>query len=328
MINPSALAAYAHYTLAEAVIPELPGFQRGKVRENYDLKDGTRILVASDRLSAFDRNLAVIPFKGQVLTQTARFWFEATLGLCPNHVIEYPDPNVLVCRRLAMMPVEIVVRDYLAGTTSTSILQMYRKGRREMYGYRFDEGLRDNQKLPETLITPTTKAAQGEHDAPLSVEEIVSRNLLSERQWREVSEKALALFACGREMAGRQGLILVDTKYEFGFDANGSIVLADEVHTPDSSRYWVAASYPARFAAGDPPETLDKDFIRRWVAERCDPYTDPIPEIPPDVILQASATYIGVYETLTGREFELPDLSLPPLSRIRANLRKYFGMAA
>jgi phosphoribosylaminoimidazole-succinocarboxamide synthase len=328
MIKPSALAAYAHYTLAEAVIPELPGFRRGKVREAYDLKDGTRILVASDRLSAFDRNLAVIPLKGQVLTQTARFWFEVTLGLCPNHVIEYPDPNVLVCGRLAMMPVEIVVRDYLAGTTSTSILQMYKKGRREMYGYRFEEGLRENQKLPETIITPTTKAAQGEHDAPLSAQEIVSRKLLSEQQWREVSEKALALFACGRDMAARQGLMMVDTKYEFGFDANGAIVLADEVHTPDSSRYWVAASYPARFAAGEPPETLDKDFIRRWVAERCDPYTDPIPEIPAEVILQASATYIGVYEKLTGREFELPDLSLPPLSRIRTNLGKYFGMAA
>ena len=154
----------------EAVIPELPGCYRGKVRENYDLNDGTRILIASDRISAFDRNLAVIPLKGQVLTQTARFWFEATHSLCPNHVIEYPDPNVLVCKRLSMMPVEIVVRDYLAGTTSTSILQMYKKGRRVMYGHRFGEGLRDNQKLPETIITPTTKAEQGEHDAPLSAE--------------------------------------------------------------------------------------------------------------------------------------------------------------
>jgi phosphoribosylaminoimidazole-succinocarboxamide synthase len=328
MIDPSALAAYANYTLSEAVIPELPGLQRGKVRENYDLKDGTRILVASDRLSAFDRNLAVIPLKGQVLTQTARFWFEATRDVCPNHVIQYPDPNVLVCKRLAMMPVEMVVRDYLAGTTSTSILQMYKNGRREMYGYRFADGLRDNQKLPETIITPTTKAVQGEHDAPLSAQDIIARKLLSEEQWREVSDKALALFARGREMAARQGLILVDTKYEFGFDANGAIVLADEVHTPDSSRYWLAASYAARFAAGEPPETLDKDFIRRWVVERCDPYTDPIPEIPAGVILQASATYIEVYERLTGRRFELPDPAISPLTRIRRNLGKYFGKAA
>jgi phosphoribosylaminoimidazole-succinocarboxamide synthase len=328
MLSPSSLAQYADYTLPDAVIPELPGCYRGKVRENYDLRDGTRVLIATDRISAFDRILAVIPLKGQVLTQTARFWFEATQRLCPNHVIEYPDPNVLVCKRLSMMPVEIVVRDYLAGTTSTSILQMYKKGSREMYGHRFPEGLRDNQQLPQTIITPTTKAEQGEHDAPLSAEEILARKLLTEKQWREVSEKALALFACGREIAARRGLILVDTKYEFGFDESGGIVLADEVHTPDSSRYWLSASYPARFAAGEPPETLDKDFIRRWVAERCDPYAGSIPEIPREVILQASAKYVEVYEQLTGQELELPDLAVPPLTRIRGNLRKYFGKAA
>src|SRR5262244_874067 len=327
-MSPSTLAPYADYTLPEAVIPELPGCYRGKVRENYDLKDGTRVLIATDRISAFDRNLAVIPLKGQVLTQTARFWFEATRSLCPNHVIEYPDPNVLVCKRLSMMPVEIVVRDYLAGTTSTSILQMYKKGSREMYGHRFPEGLRVNQKLPQTIISPTTKAEQGEHDAPLSADDIVSRKLLTAQQWREVSEKALALFAFGRETAAKQGLILVDTKYEFGFDEKGAIVLADEVHTPDSSRYWLSATYPERFAAGAPPETLDKDFIRRWVAARCDPYADPIPEIPQDVILQAAATYIDVYEKVTGREFALPDLSVAPLARVRANLKKYFEKAA
>jgi phosphoribosylaminoimidazole-succinocarboxamide synthase len=327
MISPAALAPYAHHTLPEAVIPELPGCYRGKVRENYDLADGARIIIATDRISAFDRNLAVIPLKGQVLTQTARFWFEATQRLCPNHVIEYPDPNVLVCKRLSMMPVEIVVRDYLAGTTSTSILQMYKKGKREMYGHRFQEGLRDNQKLPETIITPTTKAEQGEHDAPLSADDIVTRKLLTEQQWRDVSEKALALFACGRETAARQGLILVDTKYEFGFDEKGAIVLADEIHTPDSSRYWLSATYPTRLAEGAPPDTLDKDFVRRWVAARCDPYKDPIPEIPQEVILQAAATYVDVYEKLTGREFALPDLAVPPLARVRANLRKYFGKA-
>jgi len=328
MISPATLAPYAQHTLPDAVIPELPGHYRGKVRENYDLNNGTRVLIATDRVSAFDRNLAVIPLKGQVLTQTARFWFEATQNICPNHVIEYPDPNVLVSKRLSMMPVEIVVRDYLAGSTSTSILQMYKKGAREMYGQRFEDGLRDNQKLPRTIITPTTKAEQGEHDAPLSAGEIMARKLLTEKQWREVSDKALALFACGREMAARQGLILVDTKYEFGFDAKGSILVADEVHTPDSSRYWLAATYPERLATGAPPDTLDKDFIRRWVAARCDPYKEPVPEIPQDVILQAAATYINVYEKVTGREFALPDLAIPPLARVRANLRKYFDKAA
>jgi phosphoribosylaminoimidazole-succinocarboxamide synthase len=227
-----------------------------------------------------------------------------------------------------MMPVEIVVRDYLAGTTATSILQMYKKGSREMYGHCLPEGLRDNQKLPETIITPTTKAEQGDHDAPLSGEEILARKLLTEKQWREVSENALALFACGRELAAKRGLILVDTKYEFGFDENGAIVLADEVHTPDSSRYWLLASYSARFAAGEPPDTLDKDFIRRWVAARCDPYKDQIPEIPPDVILEAAARYVNLYEQLTGQELELPEATVPPLTRIRANLKKYFEMAA
>ena len=174
MISTSKLAPYAHYTLADAVIPELPGYYRGKVRENYDLRNGARILVATDRVSAFDRNLAVIPLKGQVLTQTARFWFDRTADICANHVIDYPDPNVLLCKRLDILPIEIVVRDYLAGTTSTSILQMYKNGAREMYGHRFEDGLRDNQKLPQTIITPTTKAAQGAHDAPLSADEIVT----------------------------------------------------------------------------------------------------------------------------------------------------------
>jgi len=328
MVNPSTLAPYARYTLGEAVIPELPGCYRGKVRENYDLRDGSRVIIATDRISAFDRNIAVIPLKGQVLTQTARFWFEATKQICPNHVIEYPDPNVLVCKRLSMMPVEIVVRDYLAGTTSTSILQMYKKGVREMYGHRLKEGLRDNEKLPVTIITPTTKAEQGDHDAPLSADEIVTRKLLTGQQWREVSDKALALFACGRELAARQGLILVDTKYEFGFDEKGTIVLADEVHTPDSSRYWLSATYAQRFAEGKPPDTLDKDFVRRWVSERCDPYKDSIPEIPSDVILEAAAKYVDVYEQLTGQQLALPDLSVPPLQRIRGSLKKYFDKAA
>ena len=180
MIDAKDLKPFARYTLAEAALSELPNYYRGKVRENYDLADGTRILIASDRISAFDVNLAVIPLKGQVLTGVARYWFNETRDICPNHVIDYPDPNVLVSRRLQMMPVEIVVRDYLAGTTSTSILQMYRQGKRSMYGHAFPDGLRDNQKLPQTILTPTTKADQGDHDAPLSGDEVVERKLLSQ----------------------------------------------------------------------------------------------------------------------------------------------------
>jgi phosphoribosylaminoimidazole-succinocarboxamide synthase len=318
------LAPYAGYALTDAAIPELPNHYRGKVRENYDLPDGRRIIIATDRLSAFDQILTAVPLKGQVLTQLARFWFDRTGDLCPNHVIEYPDPNVLVCKRLTIMPVEVVVRDYLAGTTSTSILSMYKAGRREMYGHRFPDGLRPNQKLPQTIITPTTKAFDAGHDEELTPQRIVEGKLLTAAQWEKVSALALSLFARGREIAAKRGLILVDTKYEFGFDEAGEVVLADEIHTPDSSRYWFAASYPERFAAGQPPESFDKDYVRSWVVARCDPYKDAIPPIPPEVTLEAARIYISVFETITGQGFPLPAPEVPVLQRIRANLQRYF----
>jgi phosphoribosylaminoimidazole-succinocarboxamide synthase len=294
------------------------------VRDNYSLPRGRRILIASDRLSAFDANITAIPFKGQALTQIACFWFERTRDICPNHVLDYPDPNVVVGRSLTMMPVEIVVRGYLAGTTSTSILTAYKRGERRMYGFTFPDGLRDNERLPTPIITPTSKGDHGTHDEPLTAEEIVAKGLLTQPQWDEVSTYALALFARGQDLAARQGLILADTKYEFGFDAAGAITLADEIHTPDSSRYWMAASYPARMAAGEKPESLDKDFIRNWVSARCDPYRDKIPDIPWDVVLQAASIYLKAFETITGASFPFPDLSVPVLERIRANLAPYF----
>ena len=319
-------AAYLGQVLADATIPELPSHYAGKVRDNYDLADGRRIIIATDRLSAFDRIIAAIPLKGQVLTQIARFWFDATRDICPNHVIEYPDPNVLVCRRLAIMPVEIVVRDYLAGTTATSIWSMYQAGRREMYGLRFADGLRQNQKLPTTVITPTSKAFDGGHDEPLSADQILDRKLLTAQQWQTVSALALALFARGREIAAGRGLILADTKYEFGLDPSGQIVLADEIHTPDSSRYWLAQSYQRRFAEGQPPESLDKDFVRRWVAARCDPYRDPLPEIPREIVAEAARLYVEAFEIITGQRFDFPDPAVPILDRIRANLARYFDV--
>jgi phosphoribosylaminoimidazole-succinocarboxamide synthase len=323
VIEPQALLAQLGNVLVDATIPELPNHYRGKVRDNYDLPDGRRIIIATDRLSAFDRIVTAIPCKGQVLTQIARFWFDATRDICPNHVIEYPDPNVVDCRRLEILPVEIVVRDYLTGTTATSIWPMYEAGRREMYGVRFPEGLRKNQKLPSTIITPTTKASGGSHDEPLSPDGIIGRALMSREQWHTVSELALALFARGAEIARERGLILVDTKYEFGVDAGGRVLLADEVHTPDSSRYWISESYEHRFAAGEPPESLDKDFVRRWLSARCDPYRDPLPEIPSEIILEAARLYIGVYETITGNSFALSQPEIPVLARIRANLAAY-----
>ncbi|CAM5775155.1 phosphoribosylaminoimidazole-succinocarboxamide synthase [Labrys miyagiensis] len=310
--------------LREAVIPELPNYYRGKVRENYDLPDGRRIIIATDRLSAFDRAIACIPFKGQVLTQTARFWFEQTGDICPNHVLDYPDPNVVVGRRLEILPVEMVVRGYLAGTTGTSVLTMYKQGKREMYGVRFPDGLHDNQALPQAIITPTSKAFDGGHDEPLSAGEIVRTGLLSQKQWDEVSAYALALFARGQETALRCGLILADTKYEFGIDRDGRILLADEIHTPDSSRYWFARSYDERFARGEKPESFDKDFVRNWVAARCDPYREPIPEIPADLIEETSQVYVRAFETITGQAFVPPADDEEPLPRIRKNLAKYF----
>jgi phosphoribosylaminoimidazole-succinocarboxamide synthase len=320
----TALGDRPYPVLADATIPELPAHYRGKVRDNYDLPDGRRIIIASDRISAFDRILAAIPLKGQVLTQTARFWFEQTRDICPNHVLEYPDPNVVVGQRLDILPVEIVVRDYLAGTTGTSILTLYKAGQREMYGVRLPDGLRDNQKLPQPIITPTSKAFDGGHDEPLTPEEIVSQGLLTAAQWQQLSDYAFALFARGQEIAARHGLILVDTKYEFGTDAEGRIVLADEIHTPDSSRYWLANSYQDRFARGERPDSFDKDFVRSWVAARCDPYKDPIPEIPAEVIRATAQVYVRAFETITGRRFELPDRERPVLERIRENLAKYF----
>jgi len=319
----AALAAYLDNILADVSVPGLPGHYHGKVRENYDLPDGRRILVATDRLSAFDVILTAIPLKGQVLTQLARFWFDRTRDICPNHVLEYPDPNAVVCQAPDHPAGRMVVRDYMAGTTSTSILSMYQAGKREMYGHRFPDGLRPNQKLPRSIITPTSKADQGGHDEPLTETEILSRGLLSEAQWRTVCDYALALFAHGRAWAEQRGLILVDTKYEFGVDADGTILIADEIHTPDSSRYWFSKTYPERFAAGGKPDSFDKDFVRNWVVARCDPYKDPVPEIPREVVLEAARVYIEAYETITGETFVLPDPTVRIVERIRANLARY-----
>jgi phosphoribosylaminoimidazole-succinocarboxamide synthase len=310
--------------LSDAFIPELPNHYRGKVRENYDLPDGRRIIIATDRLSAFDIILTSIPFKGEILTQTARYWFEETADICPNHVVDYPDPNVVVGKTLDILPVEIVVRGYLAGSTSTSILTQYRKGQRRPYGIALPDGLRDNQKLSEPIITPTSKASHGGHDEPLSQADILEQGLLTKKQWEVVQAYALQLFARGQARAAERGLILADTKYEFGKDQAGTVVLADEIHTPDSSRYWIAESYEQAFESGNRPESFDKDFIRSWVSERCDPYKQPIPSIPDEIVNQVSRVYVQAYEAITGKTFA-PDVSgATVLERIRANLQRYF----
>lgn len=318
----STLGSLADSCLTDASFPQLPGFYRGKVRDAYDLPDGRRVMIATDRQSAFDKVLAAVPFKGQVLNQIARFWFDKTRDISPNHVLSYPDPNVIIARKLTMLPVEMVVRDYMTGSTDTSIWTMYNRGSREMYGIKFPDGLTKNDKLPETILTPTTKAIQGEHDAPITPKDIVARGLLTQKQWDELARLSLALFARGREIAARNGLILVDTKYEFGLDEQGRITLADEIHTPDSSRYWVAASYTERRARKAEPESLDKEFLRLWISERCDPYKDPIPEIPAETLVTFSEKYIRLFETVTGETFVKPAHEKPVRERVTANLKE------
>ena len=306
--------------LEDATFSELPNHEQGKVRNSYNLTDGRRVMISSDRQSAFDQVLAAVPFKGQVLNQVAQFWFEQTVDICPNHIIEVPDPNVVIAKNLKMLPIEMVVRDYMTGSTETSIWPMYERGERVLYGHVFPEGLSKNQKLPATIITPTTKAAQGEHDAPITADQILTQNLLSEAHWNEVSEKSLALFSRGREIAAQNGLILVDTKYEFGLDENGLVTIADEIHTPDSSRFWIASSYADRLVQVKKPESLDKEFLRLWITERCDPYKDPIPNIPNETIIEFSEKYIRLYEQVTGQTFVKPDLNVSVRERIHRNL--------
>lgn len=308
------------HVLTDAEFNELPGHQSGKVRESYDLPDGRRVMIATDRQSAFDHVLAAVPDKGHVLTATAQFWFERTGDVCPNHVIEHPDPNVIIAKKLTMLPVEMVVRAYITGTTDTSIWTMYANGERNVYGHTLPDGLKKNDRLSEVLITPTTKGAVGGHDHPITADEIVAQGLLTQAQWDEAAEKSLALFARGREIADENGLILVDTKYEFGLDENGVVTIADEIHTPDSSRYWDAESYPGRHAAGEEPVNLDKEFLRLWIRARCNPYTDPLPEIPGETLIEFSNKYVSLYERVTGQTFERTDPKVPVRDRIHAAL--------
>ena len=309
--------------LTDVSVPELPSHTSGKVRDSYDLPDGRRVMIASDRQSAFDIVLAAVPHKGQVLTQTANFWFEETAEICANHIIDMPDPNVVIGKRLDMFSIEMVVRDYMTGSTETSIWPMYQRGERAMYGITFPEGLRKNQKLPDTILTPTTKGEVGQHDQLTTPKGIIETGRLTQAQWDELAALSLALFFKGREIAAANGLILVDTKYEFGIDPDtGHITLADEIHTPDSSRYWLMESYGSRFANDQEPESLDKEFLRLWITSQCDPYKDPVPNIPSDTILEFSGKYVRLFEQITGQTFAHAPMDRPITERIRENLSK------
>ena len=294
---------------------------RGKVRDLFSLPDGRRLIVTTDRLSAFDRVLMAVPFKGQVLNQLSAFWFERTAGLIPNHLLALPDPNISLVRGCETLPVEVVVRGYITGTTQTALWVRYSLGEREIYGYRFPEGMEKNQPLPEPIITPTTKAAAGQHDERLTCAEVVEKGLLDAETWEQVQASALALFRQGQEVARQSGLILVDTKYEFGRAPDGSVMLIDEVHTPDSSRFWRADSFSERLAAGQEPENFDKEFLRLWYAERGYRGDGDPPPATDDLKIQVSQRYIALYEMLTGRPFD-PG-AYPAGPRVEAALQAY-----
>ena len=285
---------------------ELPLDDRrlGKVRVSYAFGAGRRLFVTTDRLSAFDRIIARVPYKGQVLNQLAGWWFEQTADIVPNHMVSLPDPNVLIAREAQPLSVEVVVRGHISGVTDTALWTQYAAGARTIYGHEFPDGLVKNTALPSPIITPTTKGNFGDHDVPLAIQDVVADGHVDPHVWSQVSAAALAVFERGRERAEAAGLILADTKYEFGLDADGAVMLIDEVHTPDSSRYWIAESYEERLAAGQEPQSLDKEVVRRALADVGYTGEGPVPTLSDEVWEQTSARYIETYERLTGLVFE------------------------
>ena len=312
------IQAELNNTLTETSFPGISK-RTGKVRDQYDLGDRV-VLITTDRQSAFDRVLASIPLKGQVLNLTSAWWFEQTKYIIPNHVIDVPDPNATLVKKCEVFPIEFVVRGYITGSTSTALWTVYNNGDREYCGNALPEGLMKNQKLNANMLTPTTK--EEHHDRPIAPDEIVSEGWMSQKNWDYCSQKALALFSFGQKKAAENGMILVDTKYEMGRDVDGVIRLIDEIHTPDSSRYWIAKTYDEHMAAGQEPQNIDKEFLRLWFIDNCDPYNDEtLPKAPEELVVELSSRYIYLYETITGGVFPFPDAGKPVQERINKNLK-------
>ncbi len=304
-------------------LPELWGLQKeqGKVRDVYHLGTDRLILIATDRLSAFDRVLTHIPGRGQILNLLSAWWFERTADIVPNHVVAIPDPNVMVVRLYPRIPIEMVVRGFLTGSTDTSIWTRYTRGEREFGGFVLPERMKKNMPLPYPVVDSTTKAEVG-HDRKLTEAEILEEKIVTPLQWQALKTTALSLFARGQTLAGQAGLFLVDTKYEFGTDPQtGSIVVIDEIHTPDSSRFWEAATYPERFEQGIEPDSYDKEFARLWYTQQGYRGEGTPPVMPEEMIRQVLERYIIAYERLTGQSFEVPESN--PQERILMNLGPY-----
>lgn len=298
-----------------SISSEIKPLYSGKVRESFEINEASLALVTTDRQSAFDRILASVPFKGQVLNMTSAWWFKRTDHIIENHLISVPDPNVSVVRKCKPFPVEFVVRGYITGSSNTSLWMNYAQGIRKYCGIDFPDGLNKNQKLENVVITPTTKSDTG--DVPISPEEIVEQGLMSKSHWDFCSAKAIELFTYGQSEAEKKGFILVDTKYEMGLSAKGEVLLIDEVHSPDSSRYWRLPSYESRYKEGKEPENIDKEFLRLWFKNNCDPYKDEkLPEAPTDLIVELALRYIQIFEEITGSNFEFPDCKTDLQNRI------------
>lgn len=307
-------------------IPKLGKKSQGKVRDFY-IVDKKRIIITTDRLSAFDRVLGCFPFKGQALNQLSEFWFKKTADVIQNHMESVPDPNVMIVKNCTLIPIEMVVRGYITGVTNTSIWGSYEKGERVIYGIKFPDGLKKNQKLPTPVITPTTKAESG-HDERLTEKDILSGvvkmkdgTVVSPVLWRKMREAAIEIFEKGSEVCSKAGIILVDTKYEFGLDDKGTLILIDEIHTPDSSRFWLKDTYKEKFSSGKEPENFDKEFLRIWYAERGYKGDGKLPKMPADFMAKVSERYIAIFEKITGKKFEAYDYPID--KRIKNNLEKF-----
>jgi phosphoribosylaminoimidazole-succinocarboxamide synthase len=321
MIDPQQLRPFLTTTLDKTDVKNLGDKYVGKVRDVYT--NGDRIaLISTDRQSAFDYQWCTIPLKGQVLNQLSNWWFERVKDVMPTHVLATPDPNVTVAKKLKMIKFEVVVRAYLTGSTSTSAWVNYEQGNRNFCGNPLPDGMKKNQKLKDIIFTPSTKPETG-HDESMSPEGLIELGVTNRAEIDRVKDFAFALFRRGQEVAAKRGLILVDTKYEMGYDSDGTLRVGDEVHTPDSSRYWVMGSYEERFAAGKEPESLDKEFFRLWLKEQG--FVDdgrPRPAVTDDVRVMLAAKYISLYEKMTGETFQIPK-DPDVIGRIAKNLQPY-----
>lgn len=321
MIEDAVIKSHINKTVKVVNLPRLGKRKSGKVRDWFS-KNGLRILVATDRISAFDRVLGYVPFRGAVLTKLSDFWFTKTRDIILNHEIGVIDPNIMLVSEASALPIEIIVRGYITGVTDTSLWKQYNQGKRTIYGIKFPDGLIKNQRLKKPIITPTTRATgKGGHDEPITKEEIIKQKIVSPALWKQIENVSLKLYSRGAEIAEKAGFILADTKYEFGLDKRGKLMLIDEIHTPDSSRFWVKKTYAQRFKKGMEVENFDKEFMRLWFSEQGFTGKGKIPVMPQDLIVKISQRYIEVYEKLTGVKLQL-DLTEEPQKRILDALSK------